>query len=1106
MGKLNAVTLAAAKKYTDIVVAGGGAIKGKNCVISDISAITGGNRVTFQWTLDNGTVQTGTMDVMDGETGETGLGVKSVAINASNHLIVTYDDDTTEDAGEITNITTSMSHITDIDLENLTDGQILKYNGTTHKWENASAGTVETSLEDLNDVDIDNATDGQIIAWDATAGRWVNVDNAPTITIDSQPTEGSTNAVSSGGVYSALAGKVDTENGKGLSTEDYTSAEKTKLGGIETGAEVNTIESISVNGTAVAPDANKNVALTVMTNAVNDLVNYYLKTETYTKTEVNTLIGGVSTISFSVVQQLPTTDIQTNVIYLVPSADPGTQNVKDEYINLDGTSFGWELIGSTAIDLSGYVTDTDLATALADYTTTTDLTTLLAGKADTADMPGIATTLVAGLVKPDGTTITVAADGTISSVGGTGQMLTGTLLAAGWSNKSQTITVTGLKASDVGAIGILNTATSAQIDAARGAVITPTTVAANSVTFTCENVPSVDIPFGVLVGGGAGGGGSTYTAGDGIDITNDEISVKVDGETITVDEFGVLHASGGGGGIAIGDVTGAAYTTYHETVSLTWTDPNDIEISGVPVAQWKGTKVVRKVGIAPASVTDGTLIANVTTRNQYSSSPLVDNTVEYGNTYYYRFFPYTRQNEVTTGTSLSVTPEKEQITTAPTVSGSYTYDGTEQTPTWTGYDSSKMDISGDYAETNAGTYTVTFTAKHDYEFFIGGQTSSTVTATWTMAKAAGGVTLSANSVVLNQEHITATVTISNPTGEIDSVTSSDPTVAVASLSGLTLTISQPQDGEDGTATITVSVAASTNYNATSATIAVECDFVPALEDASWSLISQFSAQGKASSAWSVGERKSVTLSGTCGTTTLSLSVDLFILGFDHNSSIEGTGITFGFYKNGTGNYCDKALTDAAYNTTNSDGTKNYQLNHWGGTNYGGWKGCDMRYDILGSTDIQPSDYGTMPLSGRVGYDATSTAATSPVNNTLMSCLPQDLRAVMKPITKYTNNTGGRIKTATLSSSIDYLPLMSSYETVGSSGNYFSGDESTYAAQYAYYINGNSARKYMHGDSTTATYWLRSPRIDSESQWCQSQGSTSTDEANESSGLSPVFLV
>ena len=176
-----------------------------------------------------------------------------------------------------------------------------------------------------------------------------------------------------------------------------------------------------------------------ITNVVNDLTNYYLKTQTYTKTEVDTLIGAISTMHFEVVQSLPTTNIKTNVIYLVPRTEPETSNTYDEYINLDGTTAGYEKIGSTDIDLSDYVTTTDLNTALVNYTTTTDLNTLLGGyiaKSNTTGLvkndgtidtntyalasaiPGIATASTVGTVKPDGTTITVDANGTISSSGG----------------------------------------------------------------------------------------------------------------------------------------------------------------------------------------------------------------------------------------------------------------------------------------------------------------------------------------------------------------------------------------------------------------------------------------------------------------------------------------------------------------------------------------------------------------------------------------------------------------------------------------------------------------------------------------------------------------
>ena len=119
-----------------------------------------------------------------------------------------------------------------------------------------------------------------------------------------------------------------------------------------------------------------------ITNTVNNLINYYLKTELYTKSEVDSIVTAIKNSRLEVVATLPTTDIQTNVIYLVPSENPTTKNVKDEYVNLDGTTSGWECIGSTLIDLSNYVTIDDLNTALANYVTSANLATLLAEKQD----------------------------------------------------------------------------------------------------------------------------------------------------------------------------------------------------------------------------------------------------------------------------------------------------------------------------------------------------------------------------------------------------------------------------------------------------------------------------------------------------------------------------------------------------------------------------------------------------------------------------------------------------------------------------------------------------------------------------------------------------
>lgn len=94
-----------------------------------------------------------------------------------------------------------------------------------------------------------------------------------------------------------------------------------------------------------------------ITQTVNNLTNYYLKTETYTKTEVDDLIGQLETIDIQVVQQLPTQDISTSTIYLLQVSQSPVSY--DEYIYIAGTPTGhWEKIGSTDVDLTSYWTMT----------------------------------------------------------------------------------------------------------------------------------------------------------------------------------------------------------------------------------------------------------------------------------------------------------------------------------------------------------------------------------------------------------------------------------------------------------------------------------------------------------------------------------------------------------------------------------------------------------------------------------------------------------------------------------------------------------------------------------------------------------------------------
>lgn len=103
-------------------------------------------------------------------------------------------------------------------------------------------------------------------------------------------------------------------------------------------------------------------------NAVGNLLNYYLKSETYTKGQVDDLIAAVHQFEFVVADTLPTASADTMYkIYLIPAGDSEEDNYKDEYVTIleDGV-YSWEKIGSTAVDLSDYPTNEQMAQAIDD--------------------------------------------------------------------------------------------------------------------------------------------------------------------------------------------------------------------------------------------------------------------------------------------------------------------------------------------------------------------------------------------------------------------------------------------------------------------------------------------------------------------------------------------------------------------------------------------------------------------------------------------------------------------------------------------------------------------------------------------------------------------
>ena len=418
------------------------------------------------------------------------------------------------------------------------------------------------------------------------------------------------------------------------------------------------------------------------------------------------------------------------------------------------------------------------------------------------------------------------------------------------------------------------------------------------------------------------------------------------------------------------------------------------------------------------------------------------------------------------------------IRSVPSQSGSLTYNGKAQSPSWANYNTLAMKIGGTTSGTTAGSYSATFTPLDGYKWSDG--TTAAKTVKWSIAKAAGTLSLSASSLALTYSKTSGTVTVTRSGTGAVSATSSNTAAATVSVSGETITVTAKANGS---ATITVNVAADGNYNApASKTFAVSVTLVSkTLNDNSWATIKSVSDAGQGANYWSVGDTKRITLNGKVGAYTFSnFNVDVFILGFNHNSSKEGSNRIH--FQIGKVSGKAVALCDSQYNGSGSSAM--FHMNS-SDSNSGGWNGSYMRKTLLGN----------------------SNTPASTLENSLMAALPSDLLAVMKTVTKYTDNTGdGSNSSGNVTSTTDYLFLLAEFEVFGT--RYYANQyEQNSQKQYEYYKAGNSRVAYNHSAVSTAVWWwLRSANYNNSNNFCDvnTDGSYNNNNANYSAGLRPGF--
>ena len=306
--------------------------------------------------------------------------------------------------------------------------------------------------------------------------------------------------------------------------------------------------------------------------------------------------------------------------------------------------------------------------------------------------------------------------------------------------------------------------------------------------------------------------------------------------------------------------------------------------------------------VVKATYSDGAT-ANVT---GYSCSPTLLSTVGTQTI----TVSYT-ENGVTKTATTSVTVNRKTISAVPSQSGTLTYNGGSQSPTWNNYSTTQLTIGGTTSGTNAGSYTATFTPKSNYRWADGTATAKSVS--WSIGKAAGSLSISPTSMTLDTTTKSKTITVTRSGDGTISAVSSNTAAATVSVSGNTVTVSGKANGS---ATITISVAAGTNYTApASKTCAVTVSFLKDnFADNDWASIIAACHSGSVPSTWVVGNSKTMTINGA------SYQVD--IIGKNHDTYTAGgkAPLTFQLH--------DCYADTKAMNSSN--------------TNSGGWTSCAMR--------------------------------------------------------------------------------------------------------------------------------------------------------------------
>lgn len=131
------------------------------------------------------------------------------------------------------------------------------------------------------------------------------------------------------------------------------------------------------------------------------------------------------------------------------------------------------------------------------------------------------------------------------------------------------------------------------------------------------------------------------------------------------DDGNIVDSETKGTGIAPDNATDISIKEGNSKLTIFWTDPSDVTVSGQTICSWAGTKLVMKVGSYPQNVKDGTLLVDSQVRDAYKDNGFTVSGLTNGTTYYFALFPYSTTNAVNTNDAnrISGAPKPYRIMT-----------------------------------------------------------------------------------------------------------------------------------------------------------------------------------------------------------------------------------------------------------------------------------------------------------------------------------------------------------------------------------------------------------------------------------------------------------